>query len=65
MKTVQIRRFFRSVFSRIWTEYEDLLSKSPYSVRIRENANQEKLHIWALFTLRLYVSTLTCGHDMI
>ena len=28
---------FWSVFSRIWTEYGDLLRKSPYLVQIREN----------------------------
>ena len=33
--------FFWSVFSRIRTEYGDLLIKSPYSVRMRENADQE------------------------
>ena len=31
VKTVQIRRFFLSVFSRICSEYWDLLRKSPYS----------------------------------
>ena len=29
---------------------EDLLRKSPYSVRIQENTDQEKLGIWTLFT---------------
>ena len=33
--------FFSSVFSRIWTEYEDLWSKSPYSVQILENMDQK------------------------
>ena len=36
VKSVQMRSFFRSVFSCIRTEYEDLLRKSPYSVRIQE-----------------------------
>ena len=31
---------FWSVFCRIWTEYEEILRISPYSVRIRENADQ-------------------------
>ena len=31
---------FFPVFSRIWTEYGDLRSKSSYSVRIRENTDQ-------------------------
>ena len=43
VKSVQMRSFFWSVFSRIRTEYRDLLCKSPYSVRMRENKNQEKL----------------------
>ena len=42
--------FFWSVFFRIWTKYGDLLYKSPNSVRIRENTDQKKLHIWTLFT---------------
>ena len=53
MKSVEIRCFFWSVFSRIRTEYGDfgdLHSKSPYSVRIRENTDQKKLRIWTLFT---------------
>ena len=31
----------RSVFPYIWTEYRDLLGKSPYSVRMLENADQK------------------------
>ena len=50
VKSVQIRSFFWSVFSCIWTEYGDLLRKSPYLVRIQENANQKKLRISTLFT---------------
>ena len=42
--------FFWSVFSCIWTEYRDLLRKSPYSIRIQENTDQKKLRIWILFT---------------
>ena len=41
VKSVQVRRFFWSVFSCIWTEYGDLLHKSPYPVRIQENADQK------------------------
>ena len=33
--------FFCSVFSRIQTEYRDLLSKLPYSAQMRENTNQK------------------------
>ena len=32
-----------------WAEYEDLWSKSPYSVQIRETTDQKKLRIWTLF----------------
>ena len=49
VKSVQIRSFFWSAFSRIWTEYGDLRSKSPYSVQIRENKDQKKLRIWTIF----------------
>ena len=50
MKSVQIRSFFWSVFSCIWTEYGALLRKFPYSVQIQENTDQKKLRIWTLFT---------------
>ena len=36
------RKIFWSVFSCIRTEYGDLTRKSPYSVRIQENTNQNK-----------------------
>ena len=49
VKSVQIRSFFWSVFSCIWTEYGDLRSNSPYSVWIWENTDQTKLRIWTLF----------------
>ena len=45
VKIVQIRSFFWSVFSRI-----RILRISPYSVRMRENADQKKLCFWILFT---------------
>ena len=41
VKSVQIQRFFWSLFSCIWTEYRDLLRKSPYSVRLLENTDQK------------------------
>ena len=50
MKSVQIRSFFWSSFSLIQTEYGDLLCKSWYSARMRENTDQKKLCIWTLFT---------------
>ena len=40
-----------SVFSCVRTEYGELLRKSPYSVRIKENTDQNELRIWTLFTL--------------
>ena len=59
LKSVQIRSFFWSVFSRIWTEYEDLRSNSQYSVRIRDNTDQKKLRIWTLFTQWTWLLILT------
>ena len=50
LKSVQIRSFFWSVFSRIRAEYEEIRSISPYSVWMRENTDQKKLRIWTLFT---------------
>ena len=46
----KIWSFFWSLFFRIRTEYRHWLSKSSYSVRIRENTDQRKLCIWVLFT---------------
>ena len=54
MKSVQIWSFFWSVFSLNGTEYGDILSKSLYSVQIRENTDQKKLRIWTLFTRWLF-----------
>ena len=55
VKSVQIRRFFWSVFSRIRTkyirsEYGEMLCISLYSVQMQKNADQKKLRIWTLFT---------------
>ena len=50
VKSVQIRSFFWSVFSRIRTEYGEILRVSPYSFRIHKNTDQKKLRIWTLFT---------------
>ena len=41
--------FFGSLFFRIWTEYGDLLCKTPYSVLMRENMDQ-KLQMRTFFT---------------
>ena len=50
VKSVQIQRFFWSVFSCIWVEYGGLRSISPYSVQIQENTDKKNLHVWTLFT---------------
>ena len=50
VKSVQIRSFFWSVFSRIRTEYGEIRSISSYLVRMRENTDHKKLRIWTLFT---------------
>ena len=59
VKSVQIQRFFWSVFSCIWAEYESLPSISPYSVQIQENTDQKNLLVWTLFTQ--YVDKVLCG----
>ena len=41
VKSVQIQNYFWSVFSRIRTEYGEILRMSPYSVRMRENTDQK------------------------
>ena len=35
------KKLFWSAFYRIWTEYEEIHRNSPYSVRMRENADQK------------------------
>ena len=40
--------FCWSVFSHTRTEYGDLLRKSSFSARVRENTDQRKLRIWTL-----------------
>ena len=49
VKSVQIRSFFWSLFSRIRTEYGKTRSISPYSVIMLENTDQKKHRIWTLF----------------
>ena len=45
--TVSLRKkypyleFFWSIFSRIWTEYGEMQSISPYSERMQENTDQK------------------------
>ena len=59
VKSVQIRSFFWSVFSRIRTEYGEMRSISPYSDRMRENMDKKKLRIWTLFTQCARAASLT------
>ena len=49
VKSVQIRSFFWSVFSHIWTEHREIRSISPYSVRVLENKDRKKLRILDTF----------------
>ena len=58
VKSVQIRSFFWSVFSCIWTEYGSLEYEhriSQYSVQMGENTGQKKLRIWTLFTQCFFI----------
>ena len=41
LKSVQIRSYFWSIFSRIRTEYREILGIFPYSVRMQENTDQK------------------------
>ena len=41
VKSVQIQSYLRSAFSRIRTEYGEILRISPYSVRMRGNTDQK------------------------
>ena len=50
LKLVQIRSFFRSVFSCIRIEYRDLRRNSSYSFGIQKNTNQKKFRIFTFFT---------------
>ena len=43
VKIVQIRSFFWFVFSRIRTEYGEILRISLYSIQMRQNTDQQKL----------------------
>ena len=50
VKSVQVRSFVWSVFSRIRTAYGEILGISPYSVQMWENTDQKKLRSWIHFT---------------
>ena len=53
-KNVLYSEFFWSVFSRIWIEYRNLQNKSPYWVRMRENADQKNSE-YRLLLRSLYI----------
>ena len=53
-----------SVFSRIWTEYRDLQSKSPYTVQIWENTDQ-KNSAFGHFLLSVVLLVNSAGKFMI
>ena len=44
---------FLSIFSHIRTEYEDLLRKSPYSVQVRGNRDQQTFFCLTAITMNL------------
>ena len=43
---------FWSVFSRIRTEYGEIIRILPYQVQMRENTDQKQLRIWTLHAMR-------------
>ena len=59
------KSFSGPYFSRIRTEYEDLLLKLLYSVRIRENMEQKKLHTWTLFKKSWNKAVVVSSKDLI
>ena len=59
VKSVQIRSFFWSIFSHVWTEYGDL----NYSVQMQQNMDQKKLRIWTLFYVVVYYSSAPTSRD--
>ena len=61
-KSVHMRSFFWSVFSRIRTEYGEIDFISPYSVRMRENTDQKKPRIWTIFKQWFYATGLLSLH---
>ena len=58
VENVQIQSFFWSVFSRIRTKYGEILCISPYSVRMWENTDLNKLRIWTHFAQCLFLFTI-------
>ena len=69
VKSVKVRSFSWSVFSRIRTEYGEILRISSYSVRIRGNTDQKKLRIWTLLTQwflgQVIIVTMNAPHRLL
>ena len=61
VKSVQIRSFFWSVFSSIWTEYGDIRSISPYSFRNAGKCGTEKIPYLDIFHTMLSITFLRNG----
>ena len=55
MKSVRIRSFSGFAFPRIWTEYEEIRSISPYSVRMQENMEQKNSEADTFQAVLVYV----------
>ena len=45
VKSVHIRTYSGLHFSRIWTEYGEIRSISPYSVQMRENVGKMRIRV--------------------
>ena len=54
---------FLSVFSRIWTEYGEILRISPYSVRMRENTDQNNSEYIHFLRSEVYETSLLIFND--
>ena len=61
---VPVFRVFWSVFSRIWTEYREILRISPYSVRMRENTGQKNSE-YGNFTQCIFINKTTISYNLI
>ena len=54
VKSVRIRSFFWPLFSCIWTEYGEIMSISPYLVRMKENTDQNTDTFYAVSLIFVY-----------
>ena len=60
VKIVQITSFSQSVLFCIWSEYGNLRNKSSFSFRIKENADQKKLHKVTIKIANFFVLIVSC-----